>query len=77
MRFMIVVALIDFFKIFITQGYFFLSMLFFAIAISASNIGVLRVVKRVIVGEAKIDFSLTSSHSLKQIFLKVVYSLSF
>lgn len=72
-----VVAPTDSFKTLITQGYFFLSTLFFFMAGLASCIAVLGAVKGVTMEEVGVRFFLTSSHSLNQTFLGATYSFSF
>ena len=76
-RFVIVIAPKDSFKILTTLGCLFLSILFLAVAVSASSIVVPRATEGIAMGEASKGFLLTSSYSPNQTFLGVTYSLSF
>lgn len=76
--FVIVKALIDFFKTFITWEYFFFSALFFAGSVFALSITVSGMAKDSIIGtKSVIKLLLRDSHSLNQTFLDIVYSLFF
>lgn len=75
--FVIVVAFIDSFKILITWRCLFLSIFFLLITIFVSGIVILEVVKAVIMEGVDIKFSLISSYSPNQIFLRVAYSFIF
>ncbi len=72
-----VVALTDSFKTLTTQGCFFLSTLFFAVAVSASSIAVSGAAKGVAIGEVETGFSLTGFYSPNRTFLGAAYSFSF
>ncbi len=75
--FMMIVALTDFFKTLITQGYFFLLIILFAKVVFISSIAVSRIIEKVTIGKVKAEFSLTDSYLPNQIFLEIVYFFSF
>ena len=75
--FVIVVALINFFKILTTWGCYFFSTLFFAVVVFASSIAVLGAVEQITINEADTRFFLTTSHSSNQTFLGAAYSFFF
>lgn len=56
---------------------FFFLALFFAVVIFASRIAILGVVEEITISEASAKFSLITSYSLNQIFLRAVYSFFF
>ena len=76
-RFVMVVAPTDFFKTLTTRGCFFLSTLFFAVAVSASNMAVSKAAEGVAMGEGGTGFSLTGFHLPIRTFLGAVYFFSF
>ena len=76
-RFVMVVAFIDSFKILTTYGCLFFLTLFFAIPIFALGIDVFGITEEVANDGAGIGLSLIGFHSINQIFLQAAYSISF
>lgn len=62
-RFVMVVASIDFFKTLTTCGCLFFSILFFIVSISTLDIAISNAIKRVVNNETGIRLSLTGSYS--------------